>query len=130
MLYDLYLSTNVVQRAVIAQEEIIRAIADNGSCVIVGRAADHVLRDYDNVISVFIHAPKEYRIAKIMEMYGDNREDAARYIRRSDIARSGYYRSISGRTWGEMRNYHLCLDASMGEETCVDLICEAIGAAK
>ena len=124
LLYDLYLSTNVVQRAVIAQEEVIRTIADNGSCVIVGRAADYVLRDYDNVVRVFIHAPKEYRIGKVMEMYGDNREDAAKNVRHSDIARSGYYRNISGRNRATPHNYHLCLDASIGEETCADLICK------
>ena len=126
LLYDLYLSTNVVQRAVIAQEEVIRAIADNGSCVIVGRAADYVLRDYDNVVRVFIHAPKDYRVAKIMEMYGDDRESAMRNIRHSDVARSGYYRNISGRSWGDPRNYHLCLDASMGADACVDLICGTV----
>ena len=126
LMYDLYLSTNVVQRAVIAQEEVIRAIADHGSCVIVGRAADYVLRDYDNVTRVFIHAPKEYRVAKIMEMYGDSREDALRNIRHSDIARSGYYRNISGQHWGAPHNYHLTLDASIGEEACADLICELL----
>ena len=129
MLYDLYLSTNVVQHAVIAQEKVIRTIADNGSCVIVGRAADHVLRDYDNVVRVFIHAPKEYRINKIMEMYGDNREDAARNVRHSDVARSGYYRNISGHNWTDPHNYHLCLDASIGTEACVDAICRASKAA-
>ena len=126
VLYDLYLSTNAVQRAVIAQEEVICTIANNGSCVIVGRAADYVLRDYENVFSIFIHAPKEYRVAKIMEMYGDNYEDAQRNVRHSDIARSGYYRNISGRNWGSPHNYHLCLDASMGEELCVDLICKIV----
>lgn len=129
LLYDLYLSTNVVQRAVIAQEQVIRAIADNGSCVIVGRAADHVLRDYDNVIRVFIHAPKEYRVSRIMEMYGDSRADALRNIRHSDVARSAYYRNISGQNWGDPHNYHLCLDASMGADACVDLICGTISAA-
>ena len=126
LLYDLYLSTNAVQRAVVAQEEVIRTIADLGSCVIVGRAADYVLREYDNVFRVFIHAPKEYRVAKVMEMYGDDLEDAKRNVRHSDIARSGYYRNISGQNWGEARNYHLCLDASVGEEVCVDLICDLI----
>lgn len=126
VLYDLYLSTNVVQRAVIAQEEVIRAIADNGSCVIVGRAADYVLRDYDNVVRVFIHAPKEYRVCKVMEMYGDDRETALRNIRHSDNARSGYYRNISGQNWGDPHNYHLCLDASMGADVCVDMICRAL----
>ena len=115
-----------MQRAVIAQEEVIRTIADYGSCVIVGRAADYVLRDYDNVFRVFIHAPKKYRVAKVMEMYGDNLEDAKRNVRHSDIARSSYYRTISGQNWGEPRNYHLCLDASVGEEICVDMICKIV----
>ena len=126
LLYDLYLSTNAVQRAMIAQEEVIRTIADHGSCVIVGRAADYVLRDYDNVFRVFIHAPRKYRVAKVMEMYGDNLEDAKRNVRHSDIARAGYYRTISGQNWGEPRNYHLCLDASVGEEICVDMICKIV----
>ena len=70
------MSTNVVQQAVIAQSKIIRKIADNGSCVIVGRAADHVLRDYENVISIFVYAPEEYKIQRVMEVYGDSAEDA------------------------------------------------------
>lgn len=122
LLYDLYLSTNAVQRAVIAQEEVIRTIANSGSCVIVGRAADYVLRDYDNVFRVFLYAPKEYRVSKIMEMYGDSMEDAQRNIHHSDLARSGYYRNISGQNWGMPHNYHLCLDASIGEDACVDMI--------
>ena len=130
VLYDLYLSTHVVQRAVIAQEEVIRTIADNGSCVIVGRAADYVLRDYDNVIRVFLHAPKDYRVSKIMEMYGDDREAALRNIRHSDNARAGYYRNITGQNWDDPHNYHLCLDVSMGTDACVDLICRAVGSGR
>lgn len=76
MLKELYMSTNVVQQAVIAQSKIIRKIADNGSCVIVGRAADHVLRDHENVISIFVYAPEEYKIQRVMEVYGDSAEDA------------------------------------------------------
>ncbi len=124
ILHDLYLSTNVVQQAVVAQEKIIQKIADNGSCVIVGRAADYVLRDYENVVRIFIHAPRDYRIENIMEMYGDTREEAITYIRRSDEARAAYYRNISGRNWGEVHNYDLCIDASYGREKCVEVICK------
>lgn len=126
MLHELYLSTNVVQQAVIAQEQIIRKIADGGACVIVGRAADYVLRDFDNVVRVFIHAPRDYRVGNIMEMYGDSREDALRNVKHSDMARSAYYRNISGQTWGDAHNYTLCVDASMGKEKCVDAICSLI----
>lgn len=123
ILYDLYLSTNVVKQAVIAQEKIIRKIADNGACVIVGRAADYVLRDYDNVLSIFIHAPKEYRIKNIIKMYDDTEEEATYHAKRSNDVRAAYYRSISGRNWRNVHNYDICIDASMGYEKCVELIC-------
>lgn len=123
MLHDLYLSTHVVQQAVIAQEKIIRKIADHGACVIVGRAADYVLRDHDNVLRIYIHAPKDFRVANIMEMYGDTQEKAASYAKRSDDARAAYYRSISGRNWQDLHNYDIAIDASMGRKECADLIC-------
>ncbi|MBQ8278885.1 MAG: MATE family efflux transporter [Roseburia sp.] len=123
ILHDLYLSTNVVQQAVIAQEQIIRKIADNGACVIVGRAADYVLRDYENVVRVFIHAPKEYRARNIMEMYGDTTESAMLNAKHSDEARAAYYRNISGQNWGDPHNYDICIDASVGREKCAELIC-------
>ena len=60
MLHSLYLSTEVIQQAIIAQDKVIHKIADNGSCVIVGRAADYVLRDYKNIVRIFIYAPETY----------------------------------------------------------------------
>ena len=58
---ELYLTTDPVQRAIAAQEQAIRQIADAGACVLIGRSADHVLRDHQNVVRIFIYAPKEYR---------------------------------------------------------------------
>lgn len=123
ILHDLYLSTNVVQQAVIAQEQIIRKIADNGACVIVGRAADYVLRDYDNVIRIFLYAPKEYCAKNIVEMYGDTEEMAAMHVKHSNEARAAYYRNISGQIWGNPHNYDLCIDASIGRERCAEIVC-------
>ena len=122
LLHDLYLSTNVVQQAITAQDRIIRKIADAGSCVIVGRAADYVLRNYDNVVRVFIHAPKDYRTRKVMEMYGDTQEEAAASIRHSDAARGAYYKNIAGTAWGDARNYSLCIDSSIGPEQTAQAI--------
>lgn len=130
VLHELYLSTNVVQQAVVAQEQIVQKIADNGSCVIVGRAADYVLRNYDNVLRVFIHAPQEYRIEKIMEMYGDNREAAMTNMRHSDEKRAAYYRNITGQIWDDQHNYDLCMDASLGREACAELICNVVNSRK
>ena len=126
ILRDLYLSSHAVRMAVRAQNRIIRRIADNGACVIVGRAADYVLRDYPGVVRVFIHAPADFRRARVMEVYGDTAAQAARSIRRSDKARASYYRHISGRRWGEAGNYELTLDSSAGIEECADLIADYV----
>lgn len=125
-LRDLYLSSHAVQRAMRAQANIIRKIADNGSCVIVGRAADYVLRNYKNVVRVFIHAPEEYRIGRVMEVYGDTLEEAKRNIRRSDKARASYYRHISGKRWGDAGNYELVVDSSVGVEKSADMILDYV----
>lgn len=126
ILRNLYLSSHVVQRAVAAQEQIIRKIADHGSCVIVGRAADYVLKDYDNVIRIFVHAPKEYRIARVMEVYGDTLEEAQQNIHRSDKARAAYYQHISGNRWGDARNYELTVDSSVGVEQAKNLVLQYV----
>lgn len=126
ILHDLYLSTKVVQHAVTAQYKIIRKIAENGSCVIVGRTADFVLSDRKDIVRVFIHAPLEYRIKRVMEVYGDTREEAERNITRADTARASYYKNISGLDWGDEENYELILDSSAGVEQTVELICEYI----
>lgn len=121
-LYNLYLSTKVVHLAVAAQHQIIEKIAENGSCVIVGRAADYVLQNQKDVIRIFIRADKEYRIGRIMEIYGDNREEAKENIRRSDRARAAYYRHISGKRWGDKDNYDLVVDSSKGIQPAVKKI--------
>ena len=127
---DLYLSSQVVQRAIAAQDRIIRRIADNGSCVIVGRAADYVLREHKNVVRVFVHAPLDYRIRRVMEVYGDTLREAKRNIRHSDKARASYYRHISGRRWGDAENYELTVDSSAGlEETAAIIVAYARAAA-
>ncbi len=125
---ELYLSTKVVQHAVQAQNKVICRIAENGSCVIVGRAADHILQGHKDVVRVFIYAPEEYRIGRVMEVYGDSRQQAEQNVRRSDEARGAYYRSMSGREWGDHRNYDLMLDSSIGVEETAKLITEYIHA--
>ena len=69
MLHSLYLSTDVVQQAIATQDKVIRKIAGQGSCVIVGRAADYVLRNYRNIVNIFVYAPAEYRVQRVMQVY-------------------------------------------------------------
>ena len=124
---ELYLSTSAVRQSVLAQEKAINLIADQGSCVIIGRAADYVLRSRGDVLRIFIHAPKDYRVKKVMEMYGDTEAEGKKSIARSDMARSSYYKSISGREWGDARQYELTIDSSIGVDKTAAVICNYVG---
>jgi cytidylate kinase len=130
IMHKLYLSTEVVREAIIAQEKIIRKIAASGSCVIVGRAADYVLRDYEGVVRIFIHAPDAYRIQNVMDVYGDTEQEGKKSIARSDAARAAYYKNISGLEWANARHYDLCVNSSIGPEHTAAAICEYIKARK
>jgi putative MATE family efflux protein len=120
---ELYLTTSPAKYAIEAQDAVLKEIAKQGSCVIVGRAADYVLRDQKNLLRVFIYAPKEMRVKNIMSMYGDDEKSATKNIDRSDKNRADYYSLISGQKWGDPRNYDLCVDASLGKEKVAELIC-------
>lgn len=123
---ELYLSTSAVRQAVAAQEKAINMIADQGSCVIIGRAADYVLRGREDLVRVFIHAPKDFRVKKVMEMYGDTETEGRKSVARSDSARSAYYKSVSGQEWGDIHQYELSVDSSIGAEKTAELICDYI----
>ena len=124
ILYDLYVSKQSVQQAVAAQFKIIKKIAEQGSCVIVGRASDYVLKDMENLVRIFIYAPEEYKIKRVMEIYHDTKEEAEKGIRRSNHVRAAYYENISGNQWGDRHCYDLMVDASCGIEESAELICQ------
>ncbi|MDE6201283.1 MAG: cytidylate kinase family protein [Clostridiales bacterium] len=126
MLKSLYMSAEVVSQAVIAQDKAINMIADKGGCVIVGRAADYVLRDREELVSVFVYAPEEYRIARITEIYGDSPADAQKNIKKSDKARAAYYKNISNLKWGDVHNYDLAVDSSIGVEQTATLVADYV----
>lgn len=126
ILHDLYLTTAPVKYAIEAQEKVIKKIAKKGSCVIVGRAADYVLRNNKNIIRIFIYAPEEYRINSVIEMYGDSESDAKKNITKSDRNRANYYKLISNNKFGDVNNYDLCIDSSIGVEKTTQIICDFI----
>ncbi len=126
ILHDLYLTSSPVKYAILAQKKIIKEIASHGSCVIVGRAADYVLKDNPKIVRIFIYAPLEYRIKNIMQMYKDTKANAKKNIEKSDKNRASYYELISGNKWGDIVNYDLCIDSSIGKEKTADIICEYI----
>ena len=105
------------------QAKIIRDLAKEESCVIIGRCADYVLKDYPNVLSVFIHAPKEYCLGGAAKKHSMSPKELERFINKTDKHRAEYYKYHTGREWTDARNYDLCLDSSkLGYERCVDEI--------
>lgn len=105
------------------QAKVIKQLAEEESCVIVGRCADYVLKDYENVLSVFIHAPKDYLMEQAAKKVSMSSRDLERYIARIDKRRAEYYKYHTGREWTDARNYDLCLDSSkLGFERCVEEI--------
>lgn len=118
----LYLSTEVGQKSLIAQEKVLRQIADQGSCVIVGRAADYILRDYPDLVRIFIYGPTAERIKNIQEMYGDNAENAQIHMHQSDKRRASYYRAVTGEDWNNPENYDLCISCDIGKKDTAEII--------
>lgn len=106
------------------QAKIIRELAvQEESCVIIGRCADYVLKDYDNVLSVFVHAPKEFCLEQAAKKVNLEGRELERYVAKTDKYRADYYKYHTGREWTDARNYDLCLNSSkLGYERCVEEI--------
>lgn len=96
-----------------AQSKVVRQIAQEGGCVIVGRTADYVNRDHPGLLSVFIHADPRHRAGKIVSRgEAASIEEASERIRKEDRKREEYYNYFTGRHWGHADNYHLSMDSS------------------
>ena len=109
------------------QCETIRRIAEQGSAIIVGRCADYVLRDHENLISVFLTSPMEARVERVMHRDGLSYEEATSKIEKKDKSREEYYNYYTFGNWGVASTYDLCLDSSiLGIKGTADLILEFI----
>ena len=107
----------------ILSSRVIKELARKGSCVIIGRCADFILRDDPALCSVFVHADVEKRVERIVRLYDVPREKAESTIARMDKQRSGYYNYYTGRDWREMEHYQLCVDSgALGVPATVDVI--------
>lgn len=105
------------------QSKIIRDIADKESSVIVGRCADYILRDYENVVKVYLYAPLKSCVKRVSRLYELNLEDAKNLIHSMNKTRGEYYEHNTGRSWSEITNYDLCLNtAGLTIEQCVEII--------
>ena len=107
----------------IAQQRIILELGAKESCVIVGRCADAILEDQADCLRVFIHASFEQRAKRIVEVYGETEVPTERRLRDKDKRRISYYQYYTDRTWGDINNYDVALDAGrLGIDKCVEII--------
>lgn len=111
------------------QAEIIKTLAETQSCIIIGKCADYILRDYDNVISIYIEAPRAACVEEIMKKLNVTEERAHKIIKTTDNYRANYYRYYTrGRDWTNPINYDMTLNSDrIGRDNCVKIIENYIG---
>ena len=124
---SMYLDMPLNHRIFLAQFDTIRRIASEGPCILVGRCADYVLRDHDNVLNVFVRAPEEDRMERIIEYNHVDPMKAEEILKKTDKQRASYYNYYATGSWGDVNNYHLCLDSGvLGYSGCVEVILKAV----
>ena len=121
LIYSLY-------QVYILQSNVIKELASQGPCVILGRCGDYVLRERPNVLRTFVYAPVADRVGRA-KVRPDAKEMPDRMwesqLAKHDRARASYYNYYTENRWGEAKNYDLCLNAALGLDTCADLIVDA-----
>lgn len=105
------------------QAKVIKKLAEEESCVIVGRCADYILKDMDNVIKVFVHASLEDCVKRLEGMSSLPPKELEKKILETDKRRAAYYRYYTGRDWEDAKNYDLCLNSKrLGFDKCVRIV--------
>ena len=109
------------------QCSVILQLADKGPCVIVGRNADYILKDREDVMDVFIHAETPFKAERIVRLYGESEKSPETRLAEKDKRRRLNYQHYPGRTWVAAQNYEMCLCSSMlGIDQCVKIIVDAV----
>lgn len=107
----------------ILQHKIIKELAAQGPCVIVGRCADYVLKDLPNCVNVFIQADLQYRIQRAIEVHEIDKKRSEQIVNKTDKVRANYYSFYSGKKWGVAENYDLCINSGkLTKEQAVEII--------
>lgn len=106
----------------VIQSDVIKNIAKQGSCVIVGRCAESILKDVVPCLSVFIHTDFDSRIKRVSEYENISHDEAAEQIRKTDKKRASYHNYYSDLKWGAATSYDLCINSKIGIENAAKLI--------
>lgn len=121
---DGYNKLSIANRIQIAQTEVIKKLAEEGNCVIIGRGADYILRNREDCLHVFVRADISFRAKRVIDIYGESEKKIEARLEDKDTRRRVFYRSFTMREWGNLENYNLVLDSGcIGIENCADLIC-------
>lgn len=111
----------------VKESELIKEIAQKESAVIVGRCADFILKDMENVIKVFIYSSDEGKIKRAIEFYGLDEENAKKEIKRIDKQRANHYKHYTGNEWKNTENYDICINSdTFGVEKSAEIICDML----
>ena len=110
-----------------AHRKVILELADRESCVIIGRNADYILKDRDDILNVFIHGDMPEKIQRISQLYHVTEQEAVKMMADTDKRRMTNYNFYTDQKWGKARNYALCLNSSrLGYDRCEKIIMECI----
>ena len=110
-----------------AQRKVILELADKEPCVIIGRNADYILKDRDDVLNVFIHGDAPEKIQRIIRLYNVEEQKAVKMMADTDKRRMANYNFYTNQKWGKADNYTLCLNSSqLGYDRCEKIIMECI----
>lgn len=109
----------------VVQRKAILEIAEKENCVIVGRCADFILKDHPDAMHVYIHAPMEARAERIVQRYGESEKKPEERLKEKDSKRAVNYKHFTGQTWGDSRNYDLCINSDkLTIKKSIEMICD------
>ncbi len=122
-----YFGLNNADELFIKETELIKRLASEEPCVIIGRCADFILKDNINVVNVFVYSNMENKIKRATEIYGLDKLQAEKQIKQIDKLRSNHYKHYTGRDWSNSSNYDICINSdSLGVEKSAELICNVV----
>lgn len=113
------------------QCSVILQLADKGPCVIVGRNADYILKDREDVLHVYIHADTQFRADRIVRLYGESEKSPETRLAEKDKRRKINYQHYTGRSWGVAQNYDVCFNSGvLGVDYIADVIVDMVKKSK
>ena len=104
------------------QSQVIQKVAEEGPCVIVGRCADYILRDRDDLLSVFIHAPLEFRVERARTAYQIDTDNIEAHVKKQDRNRANFYNHITDRKWGDANSFHFAMSSVYGIDFSAEVL--------